>query len=154
MGDRVDRLHSLKGIVSCKLRHILSTGSSENGFFYQINTIRLNTKNVIYHRERNTRANRCVTYVINRGDSFNVGRVSQLKSATRGDDFVQDFSTDDKVEEEEDENPNHLWVLEDVLDSRGAGETQEVFVRWRNFSSDFDSWINLQSSAELKSFLE
>jgi len=44
--------------------------------------------------------------------------------------------------------------VEDVLDSRGEGEEQEVLVRWKNFGSEFDSWIELRSSPELRSFLE
>ena len=73
--------------------------------------------------------------------------------AERGD-FVEDFSTDEEIEEQGEEDPNKLWEVEDVLESRGTGERREVLVHWRNFSSDFDSWIYLQSNPELKSFLE
>ena len=69
-------------------------------------------------------------------------------------DFVEDFSTDDEADDQEEQDPNQLWEVEDVLDSRGAGEAQEVLVRWKNFSSEFDSWISLLSNPELKSFLE
>ena len=72
-------------------------------------------------------------------------------------DFVEDFSTDDEEEGEAGEageDPDHLWEVEDVLDSRGEGNGQEVQVRWKNYSSEFDSWIDLRSNPELKSFLE
>lgn len=72
-----------------------------------------------------------------------------------GRDFFEDFSTDEEAEEkQEEEDPNQLWEVEDVLYSRGTEETQEVLVRWKNFSSEFDSWIDLRSNPELKSFLE
>ena len=75
-----------------------------------------------------------------------------MATAMQGD-FVEDFSTDDEAQEEE-EDPNQLWEVEDVLDSRGEGEEQEVLVGWKNFGSKFDSWIELRSNPELRSFLE
>ena len=71
------------------------------------------------------------------------------------DNFVEDFSTDEETEDqEEEEDPNKLWEVEDVLDSRGEAEQQEVLVRWKNFSSEFDCWLHLRSNPELKSFLQ
>jgi len=67
-------------------------------------------------------------------------------------DFVEDFSTDDEAQEGDD--PNQLWEVEDVLDSRGEGEKQEVLVQWKNFGSELDSWIELRSNPKLRSFLE
>lgn len=72
-------------------------------------------------------------------------------------DFVEDFSTDDENEiglEEEEEDPNQLWEVEDVLERRGERDAQEVLIRWKDYSSEFDSWIDLQSNSELKSFVE
>ena len=66
-------------------------------------------------------------------------------------DFVEDFSTDKEVEEED---LNQLWEVEDVLDSHREGEPREVLVRWKNFGSEFDSWAFLRWNPELKSFLE
>lgn len=72
-------------------------------------------------------------------------------------DFVEDFSTDDENEiglEEEEEDPNQLWEVEDVLERRGERDAQEVLIRWKDYSSEFDSWIDLRSNSELKSFVE
>ena len=50
--------------------------------------------------------------------------------AERGD-FVEDFSTDEEIEKQGEEDPNKLWEVEHVLESRGTGERQEVLVHWR-----------------------
>ncbi len=57
-------------------------------------------------------------------------------------EFVEDFSTDDERDIEEDD-PNQLWEVEDVLERRGEGDAQEVFVRWKNDSAEFDSWAKI-----------
>ncbi|XP_078356085.1 uncharacterized protein LOC144640900 isoform X2 [Oculina patagonica] len=82
-----------------------------------------------------------------------VSRNQIIIMAARDQDFVEDFSTDDEAGEEN-EDPNQLWEVEDVLDLRGEEDTQEVLVRWKNYSSEFDSWIDLRSNPELRSFLE
>ena len=42
------------------------------------------------------------------------------------DDFVEDFSTDEeKEDQEEEQDPNKLWEVEDVLDSRGFRDSQK-----------------------------
>ena len=68
---------------------------------------------------------------------------------------MEDFSTDEETQDqEEEEDPNKLWEVDDVLESRGEGEYQELLVRWKNFSSEFDCWLDLRSNPELKSFLQ
>lgn len=64
------------------------------------------------------------------------------------------FSTDELEDQEREEYPNKLWEVDDVLDSRGEGEQQEVLITWKNFSSEMDCWLDLWSNPELKSFLQ
>ena len=67
-------------------------------------------------------------------------------------DFVEDFSSEEEDVQEDPEE--HLWEIEDVLESRGQGDEQDVLVRWKNYSSEFDLWVDLRSNPELKAFLE
>ena len=45
--------------------------------------------------------------------------------AERGD-FEEDFSTDEEIEKQGEEDPSKLWEVEHVLESQGTGERQEV----------------------------
>ena len=54
-------------------------------------------------------------------------------------------STDYEIGIEEEEDPNQLWEVEDVLEHLREGDAQEVLVCWKNYSSEFDSWIDFKA---------